>query len=60
MPGCNESYEDEIADGKNAKSIKCKYCQSVILLPSTATFNSFEVISIYHFTKNLQKKKSFF
>lgn len=47
MPGCNESYEEEIEDGKNAKTVKCKYCQSVILLPATATFNKFEVSTFF-------------
>lgn len=43
MPDCSENYEKEISDGKNARNIKCKYCNSVILTPSTAAFTSFEV-----------------
>ncbi|CAH1110746.1 unnamed protein product [Psylliodes chrysocephalus] len=42
MPDCSENYEKEISDGKNARNIKCKYCNSVILTPSTAAFTSFE------------------
>ncbi|CAG9838252.1 unnamed protein product [Diabrotica balteata] len=42
MPDCSENFEKEISDGKNARSIKCKYCNSVILTPLCASFSSFE------------------
>ncbi|EFA07674.2 guanine nucleotide exchange factor MSS4 [Tribolium castaneum] len=42
MPVCSENYESEIAEGRNCRSVKCKFCGSVILSPSTATFASFE------------------
>ena len=43
MPDCSENYENEILDGRNFRSVKCKFCDSVILSPSSATFTSFEV-----------------
>jgi hypothetical protein len=43
MPDCSENYESEISDGRNFRSVKCKFCSSVILSPSSATFTSFEV-----------------
>ncbi|XP_023015506.2 RAB interacting factor STRAT [Leptinotarsa decemlineata] len=42
MPDCNSNYESEINDGKNARNVKCKFCSSTILTPSTASFTSFE------------------
>ncbi|KAJ8971155.1 hypothetical protein NQ314_000853 [Rhamnusium bicolor] len=42
MPDCSENYESEISEGKNLRNVKCKYCTSVILTPSTACFTSFE------------------
>lgn len=43
MPDCSENYENEITDGKNVRNIKCKYCNSCILTPYSASFASFEV-----------------
>lgn len=43
MPGCKENYENEISEGQNLRNVKCKFCGSVILTPSTATFTTFEV-----------------
>ncbi|KAJ8962503.1 hypothetical protein NQ318_000893 [Aromia moschata] len=42
MPDCNENYGSEIYEGKNLRSVKCKFCNSVILTPGTATFTTFE------------------
>ncbi|KAB0805497.1 hypothetical protein PPYR_02467 [Photinus pyralis] len=42
MPDCSENYEGEIQDGFNIRSIKCKYCNSTILKPLTATFTTIE------------------
>lgn len=44
MPNCADNYENEILDGKNVNSVKCKYCGSKILNPSTAEFFNNEVI----------------
>ncbi|XP_018573904.1 guanine nucleotide exchange factor MSS4 homolog [Anoplophora glabripennis] len=38
----NENYEGEVSDGKNRRSVKCKYCNSVILSPASASFTSLE------------------
>lgn len=38
MPVSTENYDDEIADGKNVRTVKCSYCQSVILLPASGSF----------------------
>lgn len=44
MPDNNtEYYENEVSEGKNLRSVKCKYCSSVILTPASASFTSFEV-----------------
>lgn len=43
MPDCGENYKKEISDGRNARSVKCKYCSSIILTPTSATFANFEV-----------------
>lgn len=45
MPDCNENYESEIENGKNIRSVKCRYCNSTILTPETALFETFEVMS---------------
>lgn len=42
MPDCNENYESEIQDGRNLRSVKCKYCNSIILKPSAAIFTTVE------------------
>ncbi|CAH0552193.1 unnamed protein product [Brassicogethes aeneus] len=42
MPDCNKNFESEIKEGKNLRNVKCKYCSSLILTPSTGTFTSFE------------------
>ncbi|KAJ8977954.1 hypothetical protein NQ317_008146 [Molorchus minor] len=42
MPDCNENYQNEISDGKNLRNVTCKYCESVILTPNSASFTSFE------------------
>lgn len=47
MPDCSENYESEISEGRNSRNVKCKFCGSVILTPSTATFTSFEVSLIF-------------
>lgn len=43
MPDCSSNYDAEIEDGQNKRTVKCKFCSSVILTPSTASFSSFEV-----------------
>lgn len=43
MPDCSANYESEIEEGQNKRTIKCQFCSSVILTPSTASFISFEV-----------------
>ncbi|XP_017776107.1 PREDICTED: guanine nucleotide exchange factor MSS4 homolog [Nicrophorus vespilloides] len=35
-------FSQEIQDGKNVRTIKCKYCTSVILTPSTANFTQLQ------------------
>ncbi|CAG9766112.1 unnamed protein product [Ceutorhynchus assimilis] len=42
MPDCSVNYESEIEDGQNKRAIKCKFCSSVILTPSSACFQNFE------------------
>lgn len=42
MPG-SENYESEIENGGNMRTIKCKYCNSVVLTPKTAEFVRMEV-----------------
>ncbi|KAJ8925369.1 hypothetical protein NQ315_009200 [Exocentrus adspersus] len=42
MPHSSENYENEVSNGKNLRSIKCKYCSSVILSPASASFANFE------------------
>lgn len=42
MPS-SEDYEKEIEDGHNIRTIKCKYCNSVVLTPKTAEFETVEV-----------------
>lgn len=44
MPG--ENYESEIKDGRNVRCVKCKYCNSVVLNPKTAYFDTFEVFVV--------------
>lgn len=44
MPDCSENYESEIENGRNIRSVKCKYCNSTVLTPHTAVFDTFEVI----------------
>lgn len=39
----NYVYENQISQGKNKGIIKCKYCSSTILGPSTATFTTVQV-----------------
>lgn len=43
MPGCSESLDYQVVNNRNANNIKCKYCNSLILLPSSATFTNVEV-----------------
>lgn len=43
MPDCNENYETEISEGRNLRTVKCKFCRSVILKPSMASFATTEV-----------------
>ncbi|XP_050305800.1 guanine nucleotide exchange factor MSS4 homolog [Anthonomus grandis grandis] len=38
MPDCSGNYESEIEEGKNKRPVKCKFCSSVILTPSSASF----------------------
>lgn len=39
MPVSSENYEKEIStDGKNVRSIKCTYCQSIILMPLSGEY----------------------
>lgn len=42
-PTDNYVYESQISQGKNKRAIKCKYCRSTILGPSSATFTTLEV-----------------
>ncbi|XP_066262458.1 guanine nucleotide exchange factor MSS4 homolog [Euwallacea similis] len=42
MPDCSPNYDSEIEEGQNKRSIKCKFCSSVILTPVTASFTSIE------------------
>lgn len=44
MPVSTENYDDEIADGKNVRTVKCSYCQSVILLPASGSFIKIQVL----------------
>lgn len=44
----NESeinLEEEIEDGKNKNSVKCRFCPSTILNPKTGTYIHSEVIN---------------
>lgn len=43
MPENSADYSQEIDNGKNLRSVICKFCTSIILTPSTASFSSFEV-----------------
>ncbi|XP_030748198.1 guanine nucleotide exchange factor MSS4 homolog isoform X1 [Sitophilus oryzae] len=43
MPDCSEYYQTEISEGRNKRVIKCKFCSSVILTPSSASFTRLEV-----------------
>lgn len=43
MPGCSENYQGEIENGRNLRSVKCKYCNSVVLTPNSADFETIEV-----------------
>ncbi|KAL3288458.1 hypothetical protein HHI36_002903 [Cryptolaemus montrouzieri] len=42
MPVCTDNYEHEINNGKNLRTIKCTYCDSVILAPDSACFVKIE------------------
>ncbi|XP_030748199.1 guanine nucleotide exchange factor MSS4 homolog isoform X2 [Sitophilus oryzae] len=42
MPDCSEYYQTEISEGRNKRVIKCKFCSSVILTPSSASFTRLE------------------
>ncbi|KAF5294090.1 hypothetical protein FQR65_LT10914 [Abscondita terminalis] len=42
MPDCNENFENEIHEGRNLRSVKCKHCNSIILKPLTASFTTVE------------------
>lgn len=46
MPDCNENYETEISEGRNLRTVKCKFCRSVILKPAMASFATTEVSSL--------------
>lgn len=52
MPDCSSNYDAEIEDGQNKRTVKCKFCSSVILTPSTASFSSFQVRFFSIFFKN--------
>nr|XP_022899837.1 guanine nucleotide exchange factor MSS4 homolog [Onthophagus taurus] len=42
MPEQIEDFTDEIKNGKNARSVTCKFCSSIILQPATADISNFE------------------
>lgn len=42
MPNCADNFENEIENGKNVKSVKCKFCSSKILNPTSAEFTNSE------------------
>ncbi|KAH1007284.1 guanine nucleotide exchange factor MSS4 homolog [Dendroctonus ponderosae] len=42
MPDCNVNFEAEIEEGQNKRSVKCKFCSSVILTPATAAIMNVE------------------
>ncbi|GJQ76442.1 hypothetical protein Trydic_g2155 [Trypoxylus dichotomus] len=42
MPENTIDYSHEIDNGKNVRSVTCKYCTSVILTPSSASISYFE------------------
>ncbi|KAL1514093.1 hypothetical protein ABEB36_003412 [Hypothenemus hampei] len=42
MPDCSATYETEVEEGQNKRVVKCKFCSSIILTPTTAAFSTFE------------------
>lgn len=42
MPS-SENYQQEIEDGRNVRTIKCRYCNSTVLTPKTAEYETLEV-----------------
>lgn len=47
MPNCADNYENQIDNGKNVNSVKCKFCHSKILSANAGEFINIEVIQLF-------------